>query len=119
MTTNRDWLPEAHYMPLNGGYVGLYRWNSSRPWVQLKGRVVYRTSKQAEDAAKDYLRAALNDQVRADAPEPLPDIGQASFRSEKAKEAEDERARVFGHMESVMGFAGHGRQFVIERRRRA
>jgi hypothetical protein len=113
-----DFLPEFHYVPWDGGYIGTYKLYEDKPFKQIPGRVVYPTSGQARAAAKAFVAAGINTKIEAERFEQARELSEIEeWRQRKAAEAIAERERVFGNGPRLVRNCAGG-EVVVELRRK-
>lgn len=117
-----DYLPEWKGKAYRGRYIGLYRYMAGSNWRQLRKNrelLLFDTLHQAHNAAREHVRASLNDNTRAEMAEaPVDALGLDAWRRERDRALNEERGQVFGSMPAKIVFLKGGRTVPIERKRR-
>jgi len=120
MATRADGYPFIDVINFGSHYCAMWRWDDADQWTILhdknRCRRIFASISEAVAATKAAKgsRKAIRAEVMAPAE---PDM-ITSWRKEKARDVEDERARVFGGGKQTIVWA-NGRAVQIERRKLA
>lgn len=113
-----DFLPQYSCIPTATGWRPSYKLFVGQREKLVPGAAIFPTPAAAVKAAMEYVQRKLNPPIRSEVMETEADIlGIEEWREQKAREAEEERAKVLGAEGPQTVFSRHGKPVVVERRR--
>lgn len=112
-----DFLPTYHSVPTANGWLPSYKLFVGQRERIIPGIGPFSSPAAAVKAAMDYVQIKLNPPILSHAVEPDADeLLRQEWREQKAREAHQERSRVFGTEGPQTVFSCQGRPVTVERR---